>query len=218
MKRLGIAVGVVLMLAAMPAWGAIVNPGFESGLTGWTVSNGGGNGSVTAVAVNSVWTAPQGSKFALLLTDTGTNSNNLTTLRQNVTLAAGEKVQFKYWFWDDSGTFVAKASVNLVGAPTINVLDLVDGVNNTPSGTWKTATSTAVSAAGTYAVTVAIQDGGSSVKRAGMGVDAFAILAGGTPPPPPPGPSGHMPEPMTMVAGFMGLAGLAGYIRRRRMA
>lgn len=218
MKRLATAVCVMLILSAAPAWGAIVNPGFESGLTGWSVNTNGGNGSVTAVSVNSVWSAPEGSKYALLLTDTGTNSNNLTQLTQTVALTAGQKVQFKYWFWDDSGGFIARASVDLVGTPTVNVLDLVDNANNTPSGTWITAMSAGVAASGNYTITVQIQDGGSSVKRAGMGVDAFAILGGGTTPPPPPTPDGHMPEPMTMIGGFMGLAGLAGYIRKRRKA
>jgi len=38
------------------------------------------------------------------------------------------------------------------------------------------------------------------------------------PPPPPPPPPGEVPEPLTVAGLLMGVAGIAGYIRKRRMA
>lgn len=226
MKRLGIVIAVAA-LAAAPAWGAIVNPGFENGLVGWTWSAGGGNGSVSNAIVNGPWTAPEGLQFALLLTDTGLNSNNVTTLHQVASLNAGDKVQFKYWFWDDSRSFVAQAAVNLINGGNTNLVNLVGQQSNTPPGTWLTVTTLPVPTTGNYDISIQIQDGGTSVKRAGMGVDIFAVLGSGGVDPVDDGTddgngddngngNGAVPEPMTMLAGLLGLASLAGYIRRSR--
>jgi hypothetical protein len=201
------------MGAAVPAWAAIDNPGFETGtLQDWSSSSGGGNGAVSVVTSSGPWSAAEGTYFALLETDTGAGSNAVTTLSQQVYLSAGAQVSLQYFFQDDARSYSATASVALVNGAPISVLDLYGTGDETPDSDWVAVTSDPVAATGTYEISVTIRDGGTSVKRAMLGVDDFAATGAGGP-----GPAGPVPEPMTMVAGFLSLAGVAGYMRKRRM-
>ena len=211
MKRLAMLTLVVLLVSGVgPAWAGIANPGFESGdLTGWTVNTGGGNGSVGVVRSFSVWSPAGGNYFAVLRTDTGLRSNEVTMLGQIFQIPDAHKVSFRYFFRDrdDGRTAMAYASlINRGDGSVIPLLALTGGGDNTQGSRWRRFESDIVPEPGRYALKLSIRDGGARNNRALLGVDNFKLYC-------PP----VIPEPMTMVAGVMGLAGVGGYIRKKRM-
>ena len=210
MKRTGLVVMLCVLLAgAIPVHAAsLVNRGFEYGggsLYGWNVDTGSGSGSVAAVQAYTSWTAAEGKYFARLRTDTGDASNEYTALSQEVELSEGGWFSFKYFFEDIAQTFEAEASMQLLGqngTPDVSLLTLNGNTDNTPAGQWDTVRLDPVAETGTYLIKIRIRDGGTRTVLGTMGVDDFRV-------------SGIMPEPMTMIAGVMGLTGIAGYLRRR---
>jgi len=210
MKRTVKVVAVcVVLVGAVPVHAAsLVNRGFEYGggsLYGWDVDTGSGNGSVVAVQAYTPWTATEGKYFARLRTDTGNGSNEYTTLSQKVELTKGGWFSFKYFFRDIAQTFEAEASAELLGqdgGPDASLLALTGDEDNTPLGQWNEARLDPVLETGTYLIKIRIRDGGTRTVLGTMGVDDFRV-------------SGIMPEPTTMMAGFLGIASIAGYLRRR---
>ncbi|HUU20897.1 MAG TPA: hypothetical protein VM389_00040 [Phycisphaerae bacterium] len=207
MKRIAaVMIAGLLLVATGPVRAGISNPGFETGdLTGWTRDNGGGNGDVQVVtsAAGGKWTAIEGTYFATLQTD-DSGRDVWTALAQQITLEAGDRVRFQYFFRGRGPATQAEAFVELIAPPDINIITLRGNSFNTPEGVWQEASSTGVTYTGTYGLRIRINDPGSG-SRSLMGVDDFQVLK-----------SGSMPEPVTMIAAFMGLAGIAGYVRRRR--
>lgn len=86
--------------------------------------------------------------------------------------------------------------------PVLEILERPGKGDDPPCGTWLLAVSEPVPASGTRPVRARLPDGGLSSVRSMLGVDD--VQAGIV-----------MPEPMTMIAGFLGLAGIAGYVRKR---
>ncbi len=196
---------VALLLGSVPAWGgSLLNGGFEDGsLSGWKTGAGGGNGDVTAVtsAVDGKWTAYSGGWFARIQTD-NTGLSAFTVLKRDIDMKAGEALQFQYFVLDRKGdpNFKVKGSVRLKDTATIILLKL-NGASSTAEGEWIPVRSDPVGTDGTYTLVFKFKDMDVG-KRSVLGVDAVQVT--------------HLlPEPATAAAVFIGLVGIAGYLKRR---
>lgn len=76
----------------------LTNGGFESNFTGWTVSSGISNLSVTPLAMNSPGAAHTGSVY--LYSEAKFSSDRI---KQTVNVIQGQYVNISFWWLDDGG-------------------------------------------------------------------------------------------------------------------
>lgn len=231
MRLVGLAVGLVVSAGAAQA--GLINAGFESGLTGWTVGTLTGAGAATVVTDNTTnysppdWGASHtflpfaGNYFLAIEAGAGNDWQEVT---QTVTLAAGETIGGVARF--DWGDYYVAADAFPDGAK-VEILDGVgafvalpfylDGTTYCPTfcdhetggagseSPW-TPWSFTASAAGDYTVVYAARntsDGGGPNQTFGYFDNA--------------GPA-SVPEPnsLALLGLGLGMAGLAAVSRRRR--
>lgn len=213
---------LVLLLCISPVMGGTIsNPGFETGDTSsWnTVIKP--DGSISVVSSTLGWTASEGTYFAILNSGT-TVASNYTVLKQTVNLDVGQTIGFDYFFTSgleaatlnstSCGEILGKVRLVLSSATGTTVLSLNTNSDQSTPGVWTTEYSDPVAQAGDYIIKFKIKNQSAPNDWAVFGIDNVRTTEGcdnGE-------PSGAIPEPLTMLGSFMGLACLGGYIRKRK--
>ena len=217
MRKLVLAMSLVLAGAVSAQAGSLQNGGFEAGMDKWKSSSDGA-GWVGVVTDFGVWGPYEGQNFAWLKTD---GAGNLQTLWQKINLNAGDVVSFRYFFSEDN-IYEDIAGAELLDKdknPAVAGLMLVGDAGETnPPGTWEYFAFAPVPANGKYILGFGVANvSGSSTTTVDsyLGVDAVNVNSGYEPDPQPMAP---IPEPLTMLGVSLGAAGLAGYIRKRLIA
>ena len=77
----------------------LINGGFESNFTGWTVSSSISNLSITPLAMTSPGSAHTGSVY--LYSEAKYASDHI---KQTVSVSQGQDVNISFWWLDDGGT------------------------------------------------------------------------------------------------------------------
>ena len=188
------------------AWAAsLQNGGFETGdLTGWKTTTS-GNASVRVRSDFLGWSASEGAHFALLESQSQSRGARVT-LRQRFQLDAGDRVSFDYFLRSCTSCSAAndKSRLSLSGLGA-TLLELAGNGNDTPAGVWLSAVSLPAPAAGKYTLEFKVRIPRSDANYAQLGLDNIRAQSGG-----------HLiPEPVTAIGLFAGVAGLAGYVRKR---
>jgi hypothetical protein len=188
-----------LVLSA-PASAAVINIGFEQGLTGWTT-----NGNV--VVDN---TGAFSGTFSALLTAENPHNAPPTSLSQVFNLNSGETVTFYARFTglqqNAAGQDTANVTIGLPGQYT-NVLASWVLPANVGIGAWQTISFTAPSA-GSYEFRALVDNVANSSGFSTLRIDSVQPI------------SSAVPEPSTwamMIIGFAGVGFLA-YRRGRKVA
>lgn len=187
--RTGIALGILGLLCATSANATLINPGFESGLTGWTTA-----GSAAAVTTHSPSYSPQeGSSFLRLF---GTAS-------QAVSLSAGQMLSgWAAFDWNDYSPYLDYAAVRIYGASGLLATPWYENGSGQPSG-WDgpwTEWSFTAATAGTYTLQYSAGNTGDSIGAPYGLFDAKVQVP--------------VPEPTTLALMGLGLAGI-GWKRRK---
>ena len=214
-----VALVVVLAVAVSLAQAnGVVNGSFEDGLNGWTVDENGGNISATSIHIADhinifkTWTPTDGKKFAELQAG---DANTAVKITQEL---SGPGTLCVDWFFDSFEPNVKTGSWpdyewslrrndsagGVVDGEQIFRITSADVVGHTSGYTdWKTEVID-IEEAGVYTLSFAVRNRTDSRYDSVLGIDNILWKP--------------IPEPMTMFAVFSGMAGLAGYIRRRRVA
>lgn len=192
-----IAVAAVLCSAGVAAQAALVNPGFEAGLTGWTLNDNGG--TISVVSSFSSFLPKEGNSFLKLQpADDGTSAGWMT-VAQSVTLAAGEVLRGWVGFENvDYKTSGDAARVKVNGAELFYCDSFIlDGPGSVAWTKWSYIAPTA----GSYLVELAAFDADAIYPSVAV-FDALVVV----------------PEPSTWLAGgvMTALAGLSILREQRR--
>lgn len=181
-----------LSLSAASA-NAATNLGFESGLSGWSLSGNGGSSSSYGS-----FTAAEGAKLGYV--EAGW-AGVYSTLTQIFTLAAGQTITGSVGF--QSNDYLP---YNDDAYLAINGLHLFDSsvaqVGSNGSSGWKTFSYTAATA-GNYALTLGVRNGGDSQNDSGAVLDNVSLSAA-------------VPEPATWAMMLMGFAATGVLLRSNR--
>jgi PEP-CTERM motif-containing protein len=197
MKRIVVALMAIGILGGIPAVANIVvNPGFESGLTGWTASQDWGSGNF-AVHTGTLEAFTQCVGAACISTPTSFLYQDLTTVAtQTYTLT------FWYRFQGPSGTVNINELRTLAGG--VIVSDLVDQGNN--GGVYQQAVATFVATGPTTRIQFDGRNDPSFLIIDDVCVDSNS------------GSCPAVPEPASMTLLSAGLLGLACLRLRRKRA
>ncbi len=210
-----VALAVVLAAAVTAAQAGVVNGSFEDGLNGWSVNLNGGNVSATTVHIADhififkQWHATDGRYFAELQAG---DANRAVSISQNL---SGPGTLSVDWFFDSFEPNVPTGSWpdfewslrrndsagGMVDGERIFYITSADVIDHTSGFTdWKTE-NIYVDSAGVYTLSFAVRNRNDSHFDSVLGIDNIVWRP--------------IPEPMTMLAVFSSMAGLAGYVRRR---
>ena len=192
-KRCVAGVLTAFLLSA-PASAAIVNLGFEQGLTGWTTV---GN----VIADNSL--AHDG-VFSALITAEVPHNGTPSTLSQIFNLNSGETVtlyaQFTGIAGGARGFDTASVSIGTVGSPTVLASWVLPA--NLGAGPWQTLSFTA-SSAGSYEFRALVDNVQNSAGLSTLRIDGVAPI------------TSAVPEPATWAMMIIGFAAI-GFVAYRR--
>lgn len=186
---------LAVFLLSAPASAAVINIGFEQGLTGWT--------PVGNVVVNN--TSPYSGTSSALLTTEVAFENTPTSLSQIFNLNSGETITFYAQFTGlesgPKGLDTANVTIGVPGQYT-NVLASWDVPTNVGTGSWQTISFTAPST-GAYEFRALIDNVGNAGGHSTLRIDSFAPIASA------------VPEPSTWALMILGFAAV-GFIAHRR--
>jgi hypothetical protein len=184
-----------------PASAAVINIGFEQGLTGWSTT---GN----VVADN---TLAHDGVFSALIKAEEPHTNPPSSLSQIFNLNSGETITFYAQFTsvrqNPPGTDTASVHIGPAGSPAVLQSWVVPAGNGTIVGPWQTISFTAPSA-GSYEFRALVNNVGNETGLSTLRIDSFQTI-----------PSA-VPEPSTwamMILGFAAL-GFVAYRRSRKLA
>jgi hypothetical protein len=197
---------MLLAIAPGPA-GAVTfyNAGFETGdFSGWTLSpleDGQVVSSHASYNGLTAWQPAEGDYFALV-----TAGDLTTTLSQQIQAQAGDSLSF-WWFFDghDYGIYNDSVSYSIldgtgsqVGGRTLASIATVGNYGNTP---WTEETYT-FQTSGAFTFNYQVSNGFDDALSSQAGLDMSEASA-------------PVPEPLTLAALGLGIAGLGRYVRRR---
>lgn len=200
-----LVVATLLAIASGPA-GAVTlnNAGFETGdFSGWTLSSPGQGQVVSSHASYNglrAWQPEAGNYFALV-----TAGDLTTTVSQQIQAQAGDSLSFA-WFFDGQDYVIYNDSVSYsildgtgspVGGRTLASIATVGNYGNTP---WTEETYT-FQTSGAFTFNYQVTNGFDDTFSSQAGLDMFEA---------------PVPEPLTLGALGLGIAGLGRYVRRRR--
>ena len=200
-----LVVATLLAIASGPA-GAVTlnNAGFETGdFSGWTLSSPGEVQVASSHASNdglTVWQPEAGNYFALV-----TAGDLTTTVSRQIQAQAGDSLSFA-WFFDghDYGIYNDSVSYSIldntgspVGGRTLASISTVGRFGNTP---WTEETYT-FQGSGAFTFNYQVSNGLGDALSSQAGLDMSEA---------------PVPEPLTLAALGLGMAGLGRYVRRRR--
>lgn len=216
--QLALVVAVTCLIAGVnlqPATAAIVNGGFETGLTDWTVSTSGG--SVTVIAStgkngeSGTWAPQEGGRFAILVAG---SQGFYNTLSQSFAALAGQTLSL-YAFFDagDYLPFNDDGYVNLIGTSSTTTLYARSvshpDVGNYGSDGWQYLTHTFANS-GSYQIQAGVRNVGDSGWPSWIGLDGVSLSNNVLP---------AVPEPAALtIWGVFGALGLVAARRRKRVA
>jgi hypothetical protein len=200
-----LVVATLLAIASGPA-GAVTfyNAGFETGdFSGWTLSSLEDGQVVSSHASydgSTVWQPAEGDYFALL-----TAGDLTTTVSQQIQAQAGDSLSFR-WFFDGHDYAIYNDSVSYsildgtgspVGGRTLASISTVGNYASTP---WTEETYT-FGTSGAFTFNYEVSNGFDDTFSSQAGLDMFEAQA-------------PVPEPLTLAALGLGIAGLGRYVRR----
>lgn len=225
MQKLSTALAAVALAVTAPASAAtnlLTNGSFESGFTGWSLSNVGGGTAPVVIPYGSNASYPTGAFGEVILPNTVTSFSpdavgsslayfssdtaNPDTLSQTIALVAGQTYNLGFDFY---------APANGIGNPNdATLLFRINGmqvgsvltagsVTGTPAQTWFNFNTTFVAAANGPA-TLALDFRGLGVTAADFGVDRVYATAA-------------VPEPATWAMMIFGFGAVGSTVRRRRV-
>lgn len=211
-----VALAVVLAAAVTTAQAGVVNGSFEDGLNGWSVNLNGGKVTTNTkhiadhINIFKTWTPTDGLYFAELQAG---DANSAVSISQQL---SGPGILCVDWFFDSFEPKVLTGSFpdfewslrrndsagGVVDGEQIFRITSADVVGRFLSGStdWRTQ-NIVVDNPGLYTLSFAVRNRTDSHFGSVLGIDNIVWKP--------------IPEPMTMLAVFSSMAGLAGYVRRR---
>ena len=174
----------------------LINGGFESGLTGWEISNA---ASTSVVESHEGYTAQEGSSFLLLLGDTSAGSSY--TISQTFQLEAGDIITgFAAYDWNDYSPFYDHAAVKMFdnNGSLLDILWSETGnglpdYDNTPWAAWSFTSNSS----STYKIEYSAGNSRDALYAPQALFDGAQVIAA------------KIPEPSTLAIFALGLMGLA---------
>lgn len=189
--------------------GVLANPGFESGLTGWTASPGSNVGAVTSATdffgdFGTTYLPTEGNNFAVL---TAGAANTYTTLSQTFTVTGSSLVKGDVAFvgFDIGNNDDGYVKLIKIGGGTQTAFQSdINAVG--PFGETPWTGFSAYLGAGTYTLQFGVENAGDELLSSQIFADNISVAA--------------VPEPSTwalLLVGFAGV-GFASYRRTRKGA
>ncbi|MBM4069826.1 MAG: hypothetical protein FJ271_12865 [Planctomycetes bacterium] len=163
---------------------SLLNPGFENGLAGWTQTTSGGNiSTVGSYQGDQLYTATQGSRFALMQSGT---VNQYVSVSQTFTAQAGQTVSGHAFFdttdylpYNDDGRVLLKSGSTVIATLFSKSVSQVGNYGSTSWTSWQFTFATT----GTYTLEAGVRNVGDSGVASYLGLDLFGTEA--LPPAPP---------------------------------